>query len=136
MLRAGLPTRWPCPTAPARGTAAAGSYRYTPELAKALARLYGDGKAPGTRLILNSRGQPLGANGTAQWFLRLYHSLGFEGCSSHSGRRTAITGWARKIAAAGGSLRDVQSLAGHASLADTQRYIDQSPEAKRRVVAM
>jgi hypothetical protein len=31
---------------------------------------------------------------------------------------------------------DVQSLAGHASLADTQRYIEQSPEAKRRVVAM
>jgi site-specific recombinase XerD len=33
-------------------------------------------------------------------------------------------------------LRDVQSLAGHASLADTQRYIEQSPETKRRVVAM
>jgi integrase/recombinase XerD len=107
-----------------------------PELAKALARLYAGGKPSGARLILNSRGQPLGANGTAQWFLRLYRSLGFDGCSSHSGRRTAITGWARKIATAGGSLRDVQSLAGHASLADTQRYIDQSPEAKRRVVAM
>ena len=88
------------------------------------------------RVILNSRGQPLGANGVAQWFLRLYRGLGFTGCSSHSGRRTAITNWARKITAAGGSLRDVQSLAGHASLADTQRYIDQSPEAKRRVVAM
>ena len=46
-----------------------------------------------------------------------------------SAGRTAITNWARKITAAGGSLRDVQSLAGHASLADTQRYIDQSPEA-------
>jgi hypothetical protein len=33
-------------------------------------------------------------------------------------------------------LADVQSLAGHTSLADTQRYIDQSPETKRRVVAM
>jgi site-specific recombinase XerD len=37
---------------------------------------------------------------------------------------------------AGDSVRDVQSLAGHASLADTQRYIEQSPEAKRRVVGM
>ena len=46
-----------------------------------------------------------------------------------SAGRTAITNWARKITAAGGSFRDVQSLAGHASLADTQRYIDQSPEA-------
>jgi hypothetical protein len=33
-------------------------------------------------------------------------------------------------------LRDVQLLAGHASLADIQRYIDQSHEAKRRVLAM
>jgi hypothetical protein len=107
-----------------------------PELLRALARLYGAGKPAGARVILNSRGQLLGANGAAQWFLRLYRGLGFTGCSSHSGRRTAITNWARKIAAAGGSLRDVQSLAGHASLADTQRYIDQSPEAKRRVVTM
>jgi len=28
------------------------------------------------------------------------------------------------------------SLAGHASLADTQRYIEPRPEAKRRVLAM
>jgi phage portal protein BeeE len=33
-------------------------------------------------------------------------------------------------------LRDVQLFAGHASLADIQRYIDQSHEAKRRVLAM
>jgi integrase/recombinase XerD len=107
-----------------------------PELVRALAKLYGAGKPADARLILNSRHQPLGANGAAVWFLRLYRGLGFTGCSSHSGRRTAITSWARKIAMAGGSLRDVQSLAGHASLADTQRYIEQSPEAKRRVVAM
>lgn len=107
-----------------------------PELLAALARLYGDGKPATARVVLNSRGQPLGANGTAQWFLRLYRSLGFEGCSSHSGRRTAITGWARKISAAGGSLRDVQALAGHAALTDTQRYIDENHDAKRRVVLM
>jgi integrase/recombinase XerD len=45
----------------------------------------------------------------------------------HSDRRTAITNWAREITQAGGSLRDVQSLAGHASLANAQRHIDQSP---------
>jgi hypothetical protein len=33
-------------------------------------------------------------------------------------------------------LCDVQSLAGHASLADMQRYIEQSPEAERRIVGM
>jgi hypothetical protein len=42
------------------------------------------------------------------WFHRLYEGMGFVGCSSHSGRRTAITRWARKAAYQGGSLRDVQ----------------------------
>ena len=30
------------------------------------------------------------------WFLRLYRNKGFACMSSHSGRRTAITRWARK----------------------------------------
>jgi hypothetical protein len=41
---------------------------------------------------------------------------------------------AKKIVAAGGSLRDVQELAGHASLQTTQRYIQVDGEAKRRVI--
>ena len=46
----------------------------------------------------------------------------------HTGRR--------KIIQCGGSLRDVQELAGHASLATTQRYIAGDVDAKRRVVAL
>jgi site-specific recombinase XerC len=42
----------------------------------------------------------------------------------------------RKIIQCGGSLRDVQELAGRASLATTQRYIAGDAEAKRRVVAL
>ena len=68
------------------------------------------------------------------WFQRLYQSLGFEGCSSHSGRRTFITRAARKVSEAGGSLRDVQQLAGHRSLATTQRYVEGDTEAKRKLV--
>ena len=34
----------------------------------------------------------------------------------------------------GGSLRDVQQLVGHASLATTQRYIEGNTEAKRKLV--
>jgi integrase/recombinase XerD len=53
-------------------------------------------------------------------FQRWYGDLGFVGCSSHSGRRTLITNVARKISTVGGSLKDVQQLAGHANLQTTQ----------------
>jgi integrase/recombinase XerD len=55
------------------------------------------------------------------------------GRRSHSGRRTFITWAARKIIQ---SLRDAQELAGHVSLATTQRYIAGDAEVKRRVVAL
>jgi integrase/recombinase XerD len=67
-------------------------------------------------------------------FRAWYSALGFQGASSHSGRRTAITSWARKISSVGGSLRDVQLLAGHSALTTTQRYIEGCDEAKRKVV--
>jgi len=67
-------------------------------------------------------------------FAGWYRELGFNGASSHSGRRTAITTWARRISSVGGSLRDVQLLAGHSALGTTQRYIEGSEDAKRRVV--
>jgi integrase/recombinase XerD len=70
------------------------------------------------------------------WFHRLYEGMGFDGCSSHSGRRTAITKWARNITTAGGSMRDVQDMAGHADLATTQGYIEVNKHAKSKVVDM
>jgi integrase len=54
--------------------------------------------------------------------------------SSHSGRRTFITNAARTISSVGGSLRDVQMLAGHRALSTTQRYIEADAEAQKRVV--
>ena len=68
------------------------------------------------------------------FFHRLYGALKLRGCSSHSGRRTFVTALAKRIVSAGGSLRDVQQLAGHVSLATTQRYIEGSSEAKRKVI--
>ena len=70
------------------------------------------------------------------WFVSTYHMLGFSGCSSHSGRRTFITQAARLVSRTGGSLRDVQELAGHASLAMTARYIAGSSEAQRKLVRL
>jgi integrase/recombinase XerD len=63
-----------------------------------------------------------------------YQALGYDGCSSHSGRRTFITMTARNIGRFGGSLRDVQALARHSSLAMTQRYIEIDSQAMKRVV--
>lgn len=67
-------------------------------------------------------------------FRTWYSELGFLGCSSHSGRRTFITRSARKISTVGGSLRDVQYLAGHSNLQTTQRYIDYDTDSQKRVV--
>ena len=88
----------------------------------------------GAYVLKSERGSRLTAASLANWFHRLYCELGYEGCSSHSGRRTFITKTARKIVEAGGSLRDVQELAGHQSLQTTQRYIAGDSLAKRKVV--
>jgi len=75
-------------------------------------------------------------NSIVLMFGQMYGELGLAGCSSHSGRRTFIAKVAGKITEAGGSLRDVQQLAGHTSLNTTQRYVDGSDEAKRRVMKL
>lgn len=72
----------------------------------------------------------------ANLFRDWYDALAFEGCSSHSGRRTFITNAARKISSVGGSLRDVQALARHSSLSMTQRYIEIDECAQRKVVEL
>ena len=69
-------------------------------------------------------------------FYRWYRDLGLIGCSSHSGRRTFITNAARKISTVGGSLKDVQALAGHSSLGVTQRYIEGDEEARQKIVEL
>ena len=70
------------------------------------------------------------------WFANAYNAIGLEGCSSHSGRRTFITRAARLVHKAGGSLRDVQLLAGHRSIQTTQRYIDGDTDAQRKLVSL
>ena len=94
----------------------------------------GDVEMRSGAVIKSRSGGAMTAQVVTNWFFNLYRELGFEGCSSHSGRRTAITTWARKISSVGGSLRDVQALARHSSIATTQKYIEISENACRRVV--
>lgn len=75
-------------------------------------------------------------NSLVNWFRAIYRELGYRGCSSHSGRRTFITQAARRVHEAGGSLRDVQILAGHRSLVTTERYIEGDSHAQRRLIAL
>jgi integrase len=90
--------------------------------------------APVGPVIRSYRGGHLTANSVVNWFVARFKELGFEGCSSHSGRRSFITLAARNIHRSGCSLRDVQLFAGHSSIETTERYIDGDTWAQRRLV--
>jgi integrase len=94
------------------------------------------GIVSGRFLIESERSDGMSAQAIVNLFWRWYRHIGFDGCSSHSGRRTFITNTARKISTVGGSLRDVQMLAGHTNLRTTQRYIEANPEAQVRIVEL
>ena len=85
-------------------------------------------------VITTQRSKTTSAQAIVTMFFRWYRELGLLGCSSHSGRRTFITNAAKKISTVGGSIRDVQVLAGHSSLQTTQRYIDGDTDARRKIV--
>lgn len=105
------------------------------ELRSALIYLHQqNGKRLSEWVITTERSDRTSPQAIVNLFQRWYRDLGQIGCSSHSGRRTFITNAARKISTVGGSLRDVQQLAGHTSLQTTQRYIEGDAEARKRVV--
>ena len=104
-----------------------------PSLGQALAKLSRKTSREG-HVIKSERGQRLSPGSVVNWFKTFYAKLGLEGCSSHSGRRTFITLAARRVARAGGSIRDVQMLAGHRNLRHTQGYIDGDSRAQRRLI--
>ena len=87
-------------------------------------------------VITSERGQGMTAKAVVNWFTALYRDVGLAGCSSHSGRRTFVTQAARLVHHAGGSLRDVQELAGHRSLTTTERYIEGDRDAQRRLMRL
>ena len=104
-----------------------------PDLRRGLEKLALTGEPVGP-VIRSYRGGHLTANSVVNWFVARFKELGFEGCSSHSGRRSFITLAARNIHRSGCSLRDVQLLAGHSSIETTERYIDGDTCGQRRLV--
>ena len=87
-------------------------------------------------IIQTERATNTSAQVIVNLFQKWFGDMGYEGCSSHSGRRTFITNASKKITSVGGSLRDIQYLAGHSSLQTTQRYIEGDSEARRKVVEL
>jgi len=75
-------------------------------------------------LIASQKGGRFSANSLCQLLGRIYASAGLTGASSHSGRRWFIT----RLAHSGVSPKVIMTLAGHRSLATTQRYIDVNDE--------
>ena len=88
------------------------------------------------RVITTQRSPSTTSQAIVNMFSRWYSDLNLIGCSSHSGRRTFITNCSRKISTVGGSLRDIQYLAGHSSLQTTQRYIEGNTQSKIKVVEL
>jgi integrase len=85
-------------------------------------------------VVRSERAERTSAQSIVNMFQKWYRELGYVGCSSHSGRRTFITNTARKIGLVGGSLRDIQLMAGHSNLQTTQRYIDCDTDCQKKVV--
>jgi integrase len=106
-----------------------------PSLGDALTTWYERTKPPGP-VVRSERGGNMMPVSIVNWFAIAFRAIGLEGCSSHSGRRTFITRAARLVHKTGGSLRDVQLLAGHRSIQTTQRYIDGDSDAQRKLVSL
>ena len=68
----------------------------------------------------------------AQLFHYIYKGAGITGASSHSARRSFIT----NLANMGVSVRVLMELAGHRSMAVTQKYIDVNPMMMRSSVEL
>lgn len=72
------------------------------------------------------------ANTLCQLFHKIYKDCQMSGATSHSGRRTFIT----KLADKGVGVRVLMALAGHKSIATTQRYIELNPTVMKAAVEL
>lgn len=87
-------------------------------------------------VIRSERREAMKPKAVVNLFHLMFVELGLEGCSSHSGRRTFITNAARLVHRAGGSLRDVQLLAGHRSIQTTEGYIEGDGIAQKKLMRL
>lgn len=87
---------------------------------------------PAHPLFITAGRRAFTANVMTQHFHHLFKRAGIAGASSHTMRRSFITNLATK----GIGVRVLASLAGHRSIAVTQKYIDVNDEMKRNAVEL
>jgi integrase/recombinase XerD len=108
---------------------------FIPEKLKVELRQYLAGRIthyPDMPLFFSATGKAFSANTLCQHFYWLYKAAGISGASSHSGRKTFLTTLANK----GISIHILASLAGHRSIAVTNRYLTANDELKRNAVEL
>jgi integrase/recombinase XerD len=90
-----------------------------------------DPKAP---VLISQKGRERGfsANTLCQLINTIYREAGIQGATSHSGRRGFIT----TLANGSVGIKTIMELAGHRQMSTTQRYIQVTPEQKRRAVEL
>ena len=71
-------------------------------------------------LFTSRVGKRFSPSSMSRLFTRLYQTAGLEGCTSHTGRRSA----ARNLNRNGVSLYNIQKILRHADISQTVRYID------------
>jgi integrase/recombinase XerD len=80
----------------------------------------------------NRRARGFSANTLCQLINVIYREAGIMGATSHSGRRGFIT----ELANHSVGIKVIMELAGHRQLGTTQRYINVTPEQKRKAVEL
>jgi len=116
-----------------KGSKTRTAYFSHPELRQSLENYLN--QRPGTKketVFVSQKGGSFSANSLAQVMLKHYNKAGLEGCSSHSGRRTMLSALLKK----GVDIVAVSKVAGHASIATTQRYIHHDQEELLAAVAL
>lgn len=83
-------------------------------------------------LFVSKWATAMSPNSLVQVFGRFYKLAGLSNASSHSGRRSFLTGLAHK----GVNVRVLAALAGHKNISTTQRYIEVGEHQLRAAVEM
>jgi integrase/recombinase XerD len=81
-------------------------------------------------LFPSQKGGPMTPGSMARFLKALYREAGIAGASSHSGRRTLITGLAER----GVDLKAIAEIAGHTSIRTTAMYVEANPRRLARIL--